>query len=172
MLDYSFTFGGVDIREKYGLYVGSWQDVLKPALRARKLTIAGRDGAWDFGAHAYDERQITVRLVGRMTYAQKRELAFALSEKHQLRYWEEPDLYYIGRVYNAAAIARLPADAKQFTVTFICEPFAYGKTTTLDLSRDIQYAGTASTPTRIEIKNTGSTAITKVRLRIRERSRS
>lgn len=172
MLDYSFTFGGVDIREKYGLYVGSWQDVLKPALRARKLTIAGRDGAWDFGAHAYDERQITVRLVGRLTYAQKRELAFALSEKHQLRYWEEPDLYYIGRVYNAAAIARLPADAKQFTVTFICEPFAYGKTTTLDLSRDIQYAGTASTPTRIEIKNTGSTAITKVRLRIRERSRS
>ena len=172
MLDYSFTFGGVDIREKYGLYVGSWQDVLKPALRARKLTIAGRDGAWDFGAHAYDERQITVRLVGRLTYAQKRELAFALSEKHQLRYWEEPDLYYIGRVYNAAAIARLPADAKQFTVTFICEPFAYGKTTTLDLSRDIQYAGTASTPTRIELKNTGSTAITKVRLRIRERSRS
>lgn len=172
MLDYSFTFGGVDIREKYGLYVGSWQDVLKPALRARKLTIAGRDGAWDFGAHAYDERQITVRLVGRLTYAQKRELAFALSEKHQLRYWEEPDLYYIGRVYNAAAIARLPADAKQFTVTFICEPFAYGKTTTLDLSRDIQYAGTARTPTRIEIKNTGSTAITKVRLRIRERSRS
>lgn len=172
MLDYSFTFGGVDIREKYGLYVGSWQDVLKPALRARKLTIAGRDGAWDFGAHVYDERQITVRLVGRLTYAQKRELAFALSEKHQLRYWEEPDLYYIGRVYNAAAIARLPADAKQFTVTFICEPFAYGKTTTLDLSRDIQYAGTASTPTRIEIKNTGSTAITKVRLRIRERSRS
>ena len=172
MLDYSFTFGGVDIREKYGLYVGSWQDVLKPALRARKLTIAGRDGAWDFGAHAYDERQITVRLVGRLTYAQKRELAFALSEKHQLRYWEEPDLYYIGRVYNAAAIARLPADAKQFTVTFICEPFAYGETTTLDLSRDIQYAGTASTPTRIEIKNTGSTAITKVRLRIRERSRS
>lgn len=172
MLDYSFTFGGVDIREKYGLYVGSWQDVLKPALRARKLTISSRDGAWDFGAHAYDERQITVRLVGRLTYAQKRELAFALSEKHQLRYWEEPDLYYIGRVYNAAAIARLPADAKQFTVTFICEPFAYGKTTTLDLSRDIQYAGTASTPTRIEIKNTGSTAITKVRLRIRERSRS
>lgn len=172
MLDYSFTFGGVDIREKYGLYVGSWQDVLKPALRARKLTIASRDGAWDFGAHAYDERQITVRLVGQLTYAQRRELAFALSEKHQLRYWEEPDLYYIGRVYNAAAIARLPADAKQFTVTFTCEPFAYGKTTTLDLSRDIQYAGTASTPTRIEIKNTGSTAITKVRLRIRERSRS
>lgn len=171
MLDYSFTFGGVDIREKYGLYVGSWQDVLKPALRARKLTIASRDGAWDFGAHAYDERQITVRLVGKLTYAQRRELAFALSEKRQIRYWEEPNLYYIGRAYNAAAIARLPADAKQFTLTFVCEPFAYGKTETLDLTQSIDYTGTASTPTRIEIHNTGSAAITKVRLRIRERSR-
>ena len=171
MLDYSFTFGGVDIREKYGMYVGSWQDVLKPALRARKLTIASRDGEWDFGAHAYDERQITVRLVGQLTYAQRRELAFALSEKRQIRYWEEPNLYYIGRAYNAAAIARLPADAKQFTLTFVCEPFAYGKTETLDLTQSIDYTGTASTPTRIEIHNTGSAAITKVRLRIRERSR-
>lgn len=171
MLDYSFAFGGVDIREKYGLYVGSWQDVLKPALRARKLTIASRDGAWDFGAHAYDERQITVRLVGQLTYSQRRELAFALSEKRQIRYWEEPNLYYIGRAYNAAAIARLPADAKQFTLTFVCEPFAYGKTETLDLTQSIDYTGTASTPTRIEIHNTGSAAITKVRLRIRERSR-
>lgn len=171
MLDYSFTFGGVDIREKYGLYVGSWQDVLKPALRARKLTIASRDGAWDFGAHAYDERQITVRLVGQLTYAQRRELAFALSEKRQIRYWEEPNLYYIGRAYNAAAIARLPADAKQFTITFVCKPFAYGKTETLDLTQSIDYTGTANTPTRIEIHNTGSAAITKVRLRIRERSR-
>ena len=92
MLDYSFTFGGVDSREKYGLYVGSWQDVLKPALRARKLTIAGRDGAWDFGVHAYDERQITVRLVGQLTDAHRRALAFALTEKRQLRYSEEPNL--------------------------------------------------------------------------------
>lgn len=171
MLDYSFTFGGMDIREKYGLYVGSWQDVLKPALRSRKLTLSSRDGAWDFGAYAYDERQITVRLVGSLTYAQRRELAFALSEKHELRYWEEPNLYYVGRVYSAAAIARLPADAKQFSITFICEPFAYGRTATVDLAQDIEYAGTAKTPTRIEIKNTGEATITKVRLRIRERSR-
>lgn len=171
MLDYSFTFGGVDIREKYGLYVGSWQDVLKPTLRSRKLTLASRDGAWDFGAYAYDERQISVRLVGSLTYAQRRELAFALSEKRQLRYWEEPNLYYIAQAYNAASISRLPADAKQFSLTFICEPFAYGATTTVDLASDIEYAGTASTPTRIEIKNTGDTTITKVRLRIRERSR-
>ena len=80
-------------------------------------------------------------------------------------------MYYIGRAYNAAAIARLPADAKQFTLTFVCEPFAYGKTETLDLTQSIDYTGTASTPTRIEIHNTGSAAITKVRLRIRERSR-
>lgn len=60
MLKHSFSFGGVDMREKYGLIVEKAEDVLAPDLRERKVEIPSRDGAWDYGAENYDERRLVI----------------------------------------------------------------------------------------------------------------
>lgn len=57
------------------------------------------------------------------------------------------------------------ASSGEFEINFKCEPFAYGKTISLDLKSGvnaIDYKGTAETPTYIRLKNTGSTTINKI----------
>ena len=55
----------------------------------------------------------------------------------------------------------------EFTLEFVCEPFAVGKTITQPLTNGnnpIEYKGTAETPCLIVLKNTGTETITNVQL--------
>ena len=63
MMKHSFTFCGVDMRERFGLIVESFQDSLQPKLRARKLDIPMRDGAYDYGAKWYEERATKTQII-------------------------------------------------------------------------------------------------------------
>jgi len=166
----SFKFGTLDMYAEFGIMLsGEPEDVLLPALRQRKVIIPQRSGAYDFGAKYYDERQLTLPCVTTRTLSREavREIAYHLSRKAEIRVWNEPNKYYIGRLYNAVNLEQLRRAANRFTLDFICEPFAYGSTVTeafSGTSLSVEYNGTAATPTYIVITNTGSTAITGLRI--------
>lgn len=160
----SFLFGGQDMFQRFGLQLvddGMPSDVLMPDLRERKVTIPLRSGAYDYGAHYYDERTITYTCVTTRMVSRDdaREIAYILSKKAEIRIWTEPDKHYIGRVYQAPSLEQLRNIGNRFPLTFVCEPFAYGATTTEPMPSLVfqpDYKGTAPTPTYIVIENTGS----------------
>lgn len=171
MTNDSFTFGGVDMYERYGIRVLHY-DVLLPQLRRRKVTIPKRHGTYDYGAKFYDDRLIRVECDTRRALPKDeiRELAYTLSKKNQLRFWNEPDKYYIGRVYDTAELNYIGDIGYEFALTFECDPFAYGNIVAVPISGSLrpQYQGTAPTPTRLTITNVGAEAVSKIQIRIRE----
>ena len=173
MLKYSFTFGGVDMREKYGVWCTAY-DTFFPPLRSRKITVPGRSGAYDYGSNEYDERTLRLECDTRTgkTRAEMREIAYALSKKHEIRIWQEPDKYYIGRLYDPSELEDLGQIVYKFTITFVCEPFAYGETVQVDFQGPVwsaSYAGTQETPTRLQITNAGSTTANGIQITITEK---
>lgn len=169
----SFVFNGTDMYQRFGIQlVGEPEDVIQPGLRSRKTTIPNRSGAYDFGARYYEERLLTLSCVTTRAVerAGVREISYLLSKKGTIRIWNEPDKYYIGRIYDAIALEQLRKIGNRFELRFVCEPFAYGATVQeefgmrLELSGDNAYRGTASTPTRIEITNTGTRDAVGIRI--------
>lgn len=160
----SFLFGTTDMYATFGIQIsddGMPNDVLKPQLRERKVTIPLRNGAYDYGAKYYDERpySITCVTVRAGTRDDAREMAYILSKKSTLRLWNEPDKYYIGRIYQSPSLECLRVKGNKFTLNFLLEPFAYRETITepfVDNKYYPAYKGTADTPTYIVIRNTGS----------------
>lgn len=164
----SFLFGTVDMYRIYGIMLtddGMPQDVILPQLRERKVTVPLRNGSYDYGAHYYNERAIQITCVTTrvLTRDESRQMAYTLSKKEQIRFWTEPNKYYVGRVYSPPSLEQLRNIGFRFPLTFVCEPFAYGLTKTesftstgSDLSYTPNYQGTAPTPTYIVITNTGN----------------
>lgn len=168
----SFLFGDTDMYQAFGIQIadnGEPQDVLLPDLRSRKVTIPMRSGSYDYGAKYYDERPIgiTCVTVKAGTRDDAREMAYILSKKAQIRFWNEPDKYYIGRVYQAPGLEVLRNVGNRFSLVFICEPFAYGETTTEQMPSRVylpEYNGTAPTPTYIVIENVGATNAVNIQI--------
>ena len=168
----SFLFGTTDMFTTFGIQIsddGMPNDVLKPQLRERKVTVPLRNGAYDYGAKYYDERPygincVTVRAG---TRDDTREMAYILSKKSTLRLWNEPDKYYVGRIYQAPDLECLRNVGNRFTLSFILEPFAYRNTITQAFTGQIyvpNYQGTADTPTYIVITNTGNTNAVNIQI--------
>ena len=168
----SFKIGTVDMYLQYGIQLtndGMPQDVLLPDLRSRKVTIPLRHGSYDYGAHYYNERAIQITCVTTriITREDAREIAPILSKKSEIRFWTEPDKYYIGRVYQAPTLEQLRNVGNRFPLIFICEPFAYGATKTesfTGLQYIPNYKGTAPTPTYIVIENVGQTDAVNIQI--------
>lgn len=168
----SFLFGAVDMYQRFGITIadnGEPQDTMLPELRPRKVTAPLRNGAYDFGAHYYDERAISITCVTvkAVTRDDAREMAYILSKKSEIRFWNEPDKYYIGRIYQAPGLEVLRNVGNRFSLTFVCEPFAYGLTTTEQMQNLVylpEYKGTAPTPTYIVIENTGTSNAVNVQI--------
>lgn len=175
MHKFSFAFGPVDMYSAFGLRIRKKHMVLKPALRPRKIIIPQRSGAYDFGAKYYDELSLLVECdtLKALTAADRRELAYLLSVKGNISFWDEPDKYYRGQIYDPAEIEKVGGIGTYFPLTFVCEPFAYGETINVAFppSKSLapNYAGTAETPTRLEITNGGAAAVTGIQITIRKR---
>lgn len=160
----SFLFGTTDMYQTFGIQItedGMPQELLIPGLRQRKVTIPLRSGSYDYGAKYYDDRPIpvicvTTRVISR---EESREMAYVLSKKVQIRFWTEPDKYYVGRVYTAPPLEQIRNVGFRFTLNFDLEPFAYRNTITMPFDGQQftpNYQGTAPTPTYIVIENVGS----------------
>lgn len=170
----TLIFNGVDLYETYGILVERVEDDLLPALRERKVVVPGRSGAYDFGAKFYDERLLTLPSgsTRQLTRGEVREVAYALSKKGRISLWDEPDKYYIGRIYDATDLERVLRTMRKYTLNFLCEPFAYGETVQVDFPGPVwsaSYEGTQETPTRLQITNTGSTTANGIQITITEK---
>ena len=173
----SFMFDGIDMYDRFGIMIlntGMPQDSFLPAIRERKVQVPRRHGQYDFGAKYYDERTLTLdcvtgeRMSNSSFRATAREMAYILSKKSEIRLWNEPDVYYVGRLYDEIQLVQLRDTAIEFTLNFICEPFAYGLTVYEDFDEDKRYVpnykGTASTPAYIEIVNNGPYTVKNIRI--------
>lgn len=163
----SFQFGEYNSVTDLGIICESY-DTLFPPKRERKIEIPGRNGMYDFGSKTYGERTIPVecKLIDQITKAQLREVAYKLSGKKKLRFFDEPDKFYIAELFDPTEIDNI-ADRLwlEFTLTFIAEPFAYTDVITKPLVSGINritYGGTEKTPTLIQLKNENSFAVSNV----------
>lgn len=168
----SFLFGETDMYQTFGIQIadnGEPEDVLLPELRSRKVIIPLKNGAYDYGAKYYDERAIGITCVTVKAGSRNdaREMAYILSKKQKIYFWNEPDKYYIGRVYQAPGLEVLRNVGNRFSLVFVCEPFAYGSDVSDSFTNGnytVNYAGTASTPTYISITNNGTDTAVNIRI--------
>ena len=173
MLDYSMTIGGVDLQQEYGIVIEEINRPFLPKLRPRKVELPNRSGAYDYGAKWRDEISLDIKCgsIRLPTQSQVRELVYTMSEKTKIAFWDEPDKYYIGRIYDPGRAYKVLSSMRKFELSFICDPFAYGATIAAEFERDYSpsYIGTAPAPARLQIKNVGSTTISGIHITITRR---
>lgn len=163
----SFSFGQLNSVDDWGIRVIA-SDTFLPPKRERKITIPGRSGSYDYGSNAWDERMLRLEctLMRQITKAEFREIVYLLSGKNRLRLWNEPDKYYVAELYDSEEVMDYYAESmREFELTFVCEPFAYGQTVTKAITSGrnaVKYGGTAETPTVITLRNTSGAAATNV----------
>ena len=171
----SFSFGRYNSVDDWGLMVIAY-DYLLPPKRARKITIPGRSGSYDFGAKNWEERtlRMTCTLTRQVTKVEFREIIYALSKKARLRLWNEPDKYYIAELSDPAEVQDYYLETgREFELNFIAEPFAYGPTITTPLENGrnkIAYQGTAETPCMIVLRNVSSSNVQNITITATKRS--
>lgn len=171
----SFSFGQHNSLTDWSIRVIKY-DVLTPAKRPRKVLIPQRSGMYDYGAQCWEERTVRIdcTLEREMSRSQLREVAWALSKKDALRLWDEPDKRYIGELYDPAAITDYYGEAmRDFTLSFVCEPFALGRTVTQPIAsgeNPVAYRGTAETPCLIVLRNASLTNVLNVTITAIKRS--
>lgn len=122
------TFKGLHCYDDFGLYMRSEDRALLPALRKKEIIIPGRHGVYDFDDNTYDKRIISVKFMhveqGLTALRLKaRKIAAWLSGKGLLIFDDEPDKYYIAKVYSNVSITDIATSA-EFTIQFECQPFA------------------------------------------------
>lgn len=173
--DDSFSFGAYNSLADWGIRAVKY-DVLTPAKRPRKVQIPMRSGMYDFGALCWEERTVRIEctLERKISRGELREIAGALSRKSQLRLWDEPDKYYLGELYDPAEILDYYDEAmRDFTLSFVCEPFAFGPVTTVPLTmgaNPVAYRGTAPAPCLIVLRNLSREAAQTVTITAVKRS--
>lgn len=160
MLDHSFNFNDKNSYADFGIKCLRY-DVLKPQKRNQSLTIPNRSGNIEVNSKRYyDSRKIDVKCVccRDLTRDELRHLAYFLNKRNlKITFWDEEDKYYIGEIFDPPSFSKEEYKIRfAFTLSFLCDPFAYGKIIKKRLyvgSNTINYNGTFQTPTLIIIKN-------------------
>lgn len=165
----SFVFGTTDMWTAWELRILKITDYLKPKLRSRKVTIPLRSGTYDYGATAYDDRILELKCLrmSDISRSEQRNLAYLLSKKSQIYLYDDPEKYYIGRIYTEPQLKPIRNGGLEVILEFVCEPFAYGQTTTEEMPSRVylpDYNGTAPTPTYIVIENVGETNAVNIQI--------
>lgn len=130
----TFTFENQNSLDDFKIIVNKVHRPILPALRPRKLIIPGKDGAWDFGNNTYEELPLPIdcTIVEPLDdVSLTRAIAIWLSKKGKLIISDEPEKYYMGRVYETFT-PDIIGPAGKFTLNFICDPFAYSISETTD----------------------------------------
>ena len=164
-----FSFGGIDDLDMDVMVTGISR-AIKPPKRNIQTIVPGKSGTYDFTENAYDNTQIVMdcMYVGADPPTFARRLAVWLSGTNDLIIADEPD-----KRYTATVWIDIPEDyvfsLRHFTLTFTCQPFARSDaqqaSRVITQSGDgilIDVEGTAPTPCRIIIKNTGSSTINNI----------
>lgn len=165
-------FAGKNASE-LGIHVRTHRQ-LRAAMDQNMLKIPGRDGMISQGDTTYQMGQHLVDCIVNQDSlpalrAHIRQVAAWLSKTGRLSFSDEPDKYYVGRIYDAMVLEQLLTHG-QWSIVFTVQPFAYGEqkrksaTGSPNVNIPIDYQGTAKSPCRIVIQNTGPTDISLVRI--------
>lgn len=171
----SFSFGTYNSVDDWGIMVIG-HDTFLPPKRSRKISIPGRSGSYDYGAKNWDERTVRLEcvLMRQMKKEEFREIVYLLSKKGRLRLWNEPEKYYMAELYDSPNVDDFYLEEmREFELSFVCEPFAYGKNVTAALTdgrNRISYKGTAETPAVIVLRNVSDDEIANVTITAIKRS--
>lgn len=178
-----FRYNGIH-SDTYSLVMKSIDRPLLPPLRKRDLTIPGRHGSYDFSGNTYDNRILSMEIsyLGNSISALRsraREISAWLSqtENKQLIFDDEPEKYYLAKIYDAISFENLFLIGKT-TLGFECQPFAYSTSEsnqTFNITADgqeitIVNSGSVETPQIITIRNTGTNTISGFTITRREES--
>lgn len=169
MLDHSFNFNDKNSYADFGIKCLRY-DVLKPQKRNQSLTIPNKNGNIEVNSKRfYDSRRLDIKCVccKDLTRSELRNLAYFLNKSNlKITFWDETDKYYLGEIFDPPSFSKDEYKIKySFTLSFICDPFAYGQTIRKRLysgNNTIKYNGTFETPTIITIKNNSNANINNV----------
>lgn len=156
--DNSFTFGRANSLEDWGIKVIVY-DSFSPDKRQRSKKIPFRHGRFDYGKKYYDERivRLDCQLTKKLTKGEMREVIYWLSKRARLTLWDEQDKYYVGELLDSVDVDVFPNEvARNFVLPILCEPFAYSALNELPITEaqtEVDYQGTAETPTLIILRN-------------------
>ncbi len=177
MTNDSFTYNGVDMFQQFKVKVIAY-DLLIPERRQRRVTVPGRSGSYDFDTNTtqtHEDRILRMECMvhGELSDAQFDSLKYTLSRRGRIILWDKPDRYYIGNLYDPAEVIDSFQHAfREFEIEFLCDPYGYDlEGTVLTSAQPVilpRYKGTRQAPTRIIIRNTGTTPLTGVTITTRE----
>ena len=161
---FTFTYSGIPSSD-YGIYA-TGHDFFNPPKRQSRKKIDFRHGSYDFENNMYDNRILNLHCFWKDIKHRHdiREITLWLSRKGQLVLDVEPDKHYAASLYDSSELNAFyqrgannnQAQAGTFDLSFFCEPFAYSDQTILGIQSgytDLEYKGTAPTPTLIIIRN-------------------
>lgn len=171
-----FTFKGRHSSE-FAIGFRSLDRSLLPKRRISEFVIPRRSGTYEVETNEYEKREIS-GIIGIMNLnsfeelrKKARDIAFWLSGGGKLIFDDEPDKYYQARLIDQVDIAQLMMQPKATArIDFSCQPFAMSvektrKPLNIGRNRDLNYQGTAETPTRIILRNTGTQPITNIKIK-------
>lgn len=123
-------FRGKQSLKDFDMVAKSVSRPILPELKKREIAVSGMHGTLDFGGNTYQNRIISVMLhfVGKSENQLRlnaRNIAAWLSSStyEKLTFDDEPDKYYLARVYGALDLNQL-VTMGIITVQFECLPFA------------------------------------------------
>ena len=131
--------------------------------RSRKRQIPFTHGSHEVGnQNFFSDKTLDVEchLTELMSKAEYREVISVLSRRLRLYFWDEPEKYYEGELFDEISIDVFPKEVRrEFTLSFQVRPFAFGEQNRVRLQRGVNpitYTGTAEAPTLIIIRNTNN----------------
>ena len=185
---FTFRYNGI-LSSEYGIYAVG-HDLFNPPKRQARKQIDYRHGTYDFESNMYNDRILRLDCFWFFEREAKvrhdiREVTLWLSRKAQLILEDvEPDKHYVASLYDPSELvpayhrgqgkqyadihAASISPAGRFTLAFYCEPFAYSPQTILPVStgyNNIDYKGTASTPTLIILRNINNVSVRSITIR-------
>jgi len=175
---FTFDFNGRNSAE-FGIYATSY-DIVMPFKREKRRQIPFRHGTHLHDNTFFNDRQLRLRCFwlndkeDNISRDEFREITLWLSERGRIVLDVEPDKHYVGELfdpsdlrahYNRSTFGEIRSTDGTFELVFTCEPFAYGEQVVMPISHgnnEIEYRGTAETPTLIILRNTGTAPISTV----------
>ena len=171
MNSFTFTFGGIN-SANYDIHATSY-DFFNPPKRENRKEIDFRHGSYVYDHEIYSDRHLQLNCfwLKQKTRKEIREITLWLSRRGQLVLDIDSGVHYIASLYESTDLEAIWQRGQilnnvalygRFALKFRCFPFAISPQTTIPLSHganDIDYQGTAGTPTNIIIRNTGTTPI-------------
>lgn len=162
----SFTFGGKDSFQDFGIYVALRPNIPSPKRRVSYVDVPGRDSSLRRDEGTYEDITLSVEcsFIGD-TYQKISDLkAWLLNAgETDLVFSYQPDKKYIAQVVNSIDFEVVLKITSHFIIVFNCQPFQYAtenESVYITTNSTILNPGTAISFPTIKVNGTGAGSVT------------